>query len=59
MKKQVAINILKPTLIISIAIVMATLLVGMIAYSNCDEARLFMDNLFEKEVIIEDHLRPA
>ena len=44
-------TVIKPCLIITIAILIASILVAMIAYANCEEARIFMDKLLENPII--------
>lgn len=46
-------NIAKPLLILTISFLVSTVLVGMIAYSNCPEAKLFIDNLFGNSVVAD------
>ena len=38
-------EIIKPVAILMIALLMTTVIVGMIAYTNCEEAKLFIDNI--------------
>ena len=42
---------LKPAVIIGFSLLLTTIVVSMIAYANCEEARIFIDNLMNKEVI--------
>lgn len=44
-------NVIKPIAVITVAIITTTIIVGIIAYTNCEESRIFLDNLFGKEVI--------
>ena len=39
-------EIIKPVAILTIALLMTTIVVGMIAYTNCEEAKLFIDTVF-------------
>jgi len=45
-------EIIKPVVILTIALLMSTIVVGMIAYANCEEAKLFIDNIMGKTVEI-------
>ena len=38
-------EIIKPVAILTIALLITTVVVGMIAYANCEEAKLFIDNM--------------
>lgn len=46
-------NAIKPLLILTVSFMMSTVLVGMIAYANCPDAKLFIDNLFGNSVIAD------
>lgn len=43
-------EIIKPVAILTIALLISTVVVGMIAYANCEEAKLIIDNLIGKTV---------
>lgn len=38
------IEIIKPFVILTFALLMTTVIVGIIAYANCEEAKVFLDN---------------
>lgn len=46
-------SIIKPLIILSVSVMISTVLVGMIAYSNCPEAKVFIDNLLGNPVVTE------
>ncbi len=46
-------DIIKPLLILTISFLISTVLVGMIAYSNSPEAKLFIDNLFGTPMVAD------
>lgn len=46
-------NIVKPLLILTISFLISTVLVGMIAYSNCPEVKLFIDSLFGNPIVAD------
>lgn len=43
-------EIIKPIAILTIALLVATVVVGMIAYANCEEAKLIIDSLMGKTI---------
>ena len=43
-------KIIKPVAILTIAFLMTAIVVGMIAYVNCEEAKLFIDNLMGNSI---------
>ena len=45
-------DIIQPLAILTFAFVMTVLVVGMIAYTNCPEAKLFIDNLMGKPMVV-------
>ncbi len=47
-------EIIKPVAILTIALLISTLVVGMIAYANCEEAKLIIDNLMGKTVEVSN-----
>ena len=42
-------NAIQPVSILTISFMLTMLVVGMIAYTNCEEAKIFMDNWLELE----------
>lgn len=44
-------KIIKPVTVIAIAVIMTAIVVSMIAYTNCEESKVFIDAFFSKEVI--------
>ena len=51
-------KIIKPVAILTIAFLMTAVVVGMIAYANCEEAKLFIDNILSNSVEVSN-LRQA
>lgn len=43
---------IQPVAIITFALLMTTLMVGMIAYANCEEAKVLIDNLMGNPVVV-------
>lgn len=43
-------GIIKPIVVLAIAFLMTAVVVGMIAYTNCEEAKVFIDNIMGKAV---------
>lgn len=42
---------IQPVAIITFALLVTTLVVGMIAYANCEEAKVLIDNLMGKPLV--------
>ena len=51
-------GLIKPIIILTIAFLMTAVVVGMIAYANCEEAKLFIDNILSNSVEVSN-LRQA
>ncbi|MFK7978990.1 MAG: hypothetical protein AB8G86_03330 [Saprospiraceae bacterium] len=43
-------EIIKPVVVLAIAFLMTVVVVGIIAYTNCEEAKLFIDNIMGNTV---------
>lgn len=43
-------KIIKPMIVLTIAFLMTAVVVGMIAYTNCEAAKLFIDNIMGNAV---------
>jgi len=46
-------NIIQPIAILTFSIIVATVLVGMIAYSNCPETKMLIDNLLGNSTVAD------
>lgn len=44
-------KIIKPVVVISIAVVVTAIIISMIAYTNSEESKIFIDAFFKEEVI--------
>jgi len=47
-------NAIQPIAIITFALLVTTLMVGMIAYANCEEAKVLIDNLMGNPLVEHD-----
>ncbi len=43
-------EIIKPIIVLSIALLMTTVVVGMISYTNCEAAKVFIDNVLDRTI---------